>query len=157
MNLHKYPFINGRDCKILVPPIFIDLPRTNFANVPENIDNWIEKGETSMLDSFCRTPEQDKDLPESTKRHLRYHNGYRFISSSDLDQKLETTQEVSGVTIKCLWSRKVHYSDHFCPLWFSQLHLSLYFTIGDSEKVIDWKSDNQLKTEIKNYKNGVGR
>lgn len=153
---NKYPFINGRDCKILVPPEFVKLPTTDSANVNENIDNWISRDKQSMLSSFCRTPEQDKNKPEDKKKYYRYHNGYRFVEDSDFEQSLETIQEVKGISVKCLCVRRVHSTDSFCPLWFMQWYLSLYFTIGDSERVIDWKSDNQLKIELKKYKDGVG-
>lgn len=93
---------------ILQEPIFKNPPTTDAANVPENIDNWINKGKQSSLDNFTR-PCSDKWA----------YKGRRFVTAEDHTQTVTTKGAFKGISFALHYTRSYHCPDSFCPLYFA--------------------------------------
>jgi len=125
--------------KILVVPEFPKLPRTDAADVNENIDLWIDDNREGRIKSFLIKDEKG-------------HRGYRFVRSSDLESIINTEQEILGIKVKLEFKRGVETRDSFCPLWFSECYgrSSVMFDLYGREFM--FKSDNDLKNKIREFK-----
>lgn len=105
-------------------PIFKNPPQCVWANVPENIDNWIQKGNQKMLDTFCIKTEA-----------IGNHKGYRFINSYDLTETITVPEKFKGIAFEVIYSRYYKTRGSFDPLWFSFCHDRISYKInGENEK-----------------------
>jgi hypothetical protein len=123
--------------KLLQVPEFSKLPGTDAADVEENIVNWLNKGMTSQIEKFLR--------PDTSRP-----NGYRFVRSEDFKEVKTVEQVISKVPVKITYIRRVHTTDHLCPLYFRTRCIDIMVTIGNES--FEFKSDNHLKLKIKALK-----
>ncbi|WP_428743114.1 hypothetical protein [Tenacibaculum sp.] len=93
-------------------PKFADLPKTDLANVDENIQNWINKGEKNMLQAFC--------IEDNTKPL-----GYRFKRCGDLWEYKIEVQKIFKKDIVLRFTRIPETKDHFCPLYFTESEMRI--------------------------------
>lgn len=126
-----------KENKLLIIPTFQSIPQSTAANVEENIIHWIKKGDVDKLNTFCRPCTRSK-------------TGYRFINSDDLIEIITTQQTIQGIDFNIRWTRTLHTTDHFCPLWFSERYLKCILFHKDIS--FEFKSDNHLKKKIKEIK-----
>lgn len=120
--------------KILVFPTFKPIPKTQLANVQENIENWKKRGCTDMLETFCRP---DCSIP----------SGYRFVTCSDLVESITTTQTIKKIPFEITYTRRLQTKDRLCPLYFSEYHTEII--LKHDEFTFEFKSDNHLNKMIK--------
>ncbi|MDR1504567.1 MAG: hypothetical protein LBT43_19135 [Prevotella sp.] len=121
--------------KLIKFPEFSPLPRTDAANVIENIQNWINKGMEHKLRNYCR--------PDNSGI------GYRFVNEGDFLETIEEEQIILRWKVKIIFTRYVERRDYsFCPLYFSTRKITV--EIQYNGKVHHYKNDNQLKIFLKN-------
>lgn len=116
-------------------PEFKELPKTQLANVPENIENWIAKEKWHMLEQFCR--------PSG--------NGYRFVDTRDLGDVKVIAQKILGRYVTCIFRRIIWTTDSFCPLYFTEKKVLV--TIKYKGKLHEFVNDNQLRNFLKQTDN----
>lgn len=125
--------------KLLKYPTFKSLPpSTDAANVEENIKFWIEKGKQDKINNYL--------IPDKSRP-----NGYRFINSYDLTDKIVVEQVIHKVNITVTYKRLYYCPDSFCPLYFSELRTDITICIND-EQAFEYRSDADLKRKIKLFK-----
>jgi hypothetical protein len=130
--------MNYYKSKLAPLPDFSPLPKYyGAANVEENIMRWIDKNDEESLNTFCRK--------DPTKK-----SGYRFVNSEDFKEIIDETRKIMGVNVQFTFIRKVHTTDHFCPLYFSVWYHAVAYSIGDDTE--EYISDAQLKRFIKLHK-----
>jgi len=123
--------------KLAPLPEFHPLPEyTDAANVEENIKHWIDT-KSANLDMFCRK--------DSTNKY-----GYRFVNSEDFKDIIDETRKIMGVDVQFTFTRRVHTTDHLCPLYFSVWYHAVTYSIGDDTEL--YVSDAQLKRFVKQHK-----
>lgn len=120
--------------KLIKYPEFSLLPKTNAANVIENIQRWIEKGKEARLNTFCR--------PDNSQI------GYRFVNDDDFLETIEEELTVLRRKVKIVFTRYADSRDHLCPLWFSVRKITV--EIHYKGKVHQYKNDNQLRLFLRN-------
>lgn len=125
--------------KYITIPDFSHLPRTNAADVTENIDLWLDSGQQDKVEKFLRPFEQG-------------YRGYRFINSSDLKEE-KTLQWVVNRTIINVRFTRYAKSWNFTPLWFNVDKITIQFNIDGTDNWFYFKSDTNLKRIIQDYKN----
>lgn len=131
--------------KIIQEPNFKSLPVTDAADIKENIDNWLERNNENKIKTF---------LTKNPHDYESFHKGYRFIKAADLEEDVETQQKVLGININITFHRKVCTPDHFCPLYFREDYKRSYVTIRlPNAEESEFKSDNNLKIRIREFKN----
>lgn len=121
---------------ILIQPLFKEVPKSSLANVQENIDLWISKGDFKSLKELCVCEGNGK---------------YRFICAEDLTESiLQKKQFVSysssnkrGIYVNVLWERGYKFYDSFSPLYFKESYTTIYILYYNHCFV--YKSDAQLR------------
>lgn len=111
------------------PAAFRSLPKTDAANVPENIENWISKGRWSMIEDFCRPTGLGK--------------GYRFVTAEELSEIKCVQEKLLGKECTIIYSRRVHAKDSFCPLYFTEWYLRI--VVVCEGKKHEYVNDNRLR------------
>lgn len=124
--------------RILIRPDFKEIPKSDAANVQENIERWLHKGMVEMILIFCR-------------KDPRYKTGYRFIRIEDLDETIITQQKIKGIDFEVIWFRRLHtINTRFYPLYFSEWFIDI--TLKHKDFSFVFKSDNDLMNKIKQIK-----
>ena len=121
--------------KLIKYPEFTPLPKTDAANVIENIQRWIEKGNESRLTTFCRLDNSEL--------------GYRFVNDNDFLEKIEEEHTLLRRKVKIVFTRYAESRDHIWPLYFSVRKITA--EIHYNGQVHQYKNDNQLRKFIKFY------
>ena len=129
---------------IIKYPEFKNPPQSNLADVEENIKNWIERNQVEKIKTFLR--------PYAKSKY-----GYRFVTSDELEETIETTQKILGVEVNLIFTRRYHASNRsFCPLYYTEWNTSIFYYIdGKRTEGEEWVSDAQLKRFIKSYKQTI--
>jgi hypothetical protein len=130
--------------KLLILPPFTSLPKSDAADVKENIDLWLDLDRRDRINSFLRP--WDKG-----------YRGYRFVTSEDLKQVKYTNQVIIGVHISVEFTRIAHTPNYsFCPLWFNERRIDAMISISDSDDMpFPFKSDNDLKNRLRSFKKSI--
>ena len=122
--------------KLINYPKFSPLPPfTDAANVPENIQNWINRSKDDKLKLYCRPT--DSDL------------GYRFVCEEDFLETVEEEQVILRCKVKVIFTRYAEVRDRaWCPLHFTTrfIKVEVYY----NERIHQYKNDNQLRLFLKN-------
>lgn len=122
----------------LKEPIFKDVPKTDAANVNDNIDNWISRGMNQMIEKFLRPYEQG-------------YKGYRFINSSDLTETVEVEEKYKGVCFFMVYER--HYKPYgsLDPLYFVHCHTRVKYKMNGKEYPFESKVEIERRIKTQNY------
>jgi hypothetical protein len=120
--------------KLIKYPGFSPLPKTDAANVVENIHNWINRGMANKLETFCR-PAQNE-------------TGYRFVNDEDFLETKEEEQTILRRKVRIIFTRYAETRDHFCPLYFTTREITA--EIHCNGKVHHYKNDNRLRLFLRN-------
>lgn len=91
--------------KLIKYPEFSILPKTDAANVVENIQHWIKNGRNDCLVNYCR--------PDNSEV------GYRFVRDEDFLETKEEEQKILGRNVKIVFTRYAESRDHFWPVYFT--------------------------------------
>lgn len=124
--------------KLIIYPEFSPLPKTDAANVIENIQHWIKNHKKDRLQDFCRP--NDSEI------------GYRFVRDEDFLETKEVEQTILRRKVKIVFTRYAHTTDHFCPLYFTTR--KIIAEVHYKDKVHTYKNDNQLRLFLKSADNG---
>lgn len=116
------------------PVIWEKPPRTEAADVEENIVLWV-KNNPNNLELFCR--------PDETRP-----NGYRFIRATDLTQTETREKLIKKKVVTFTFVRKYYTTDHFCPLWFTNWHDCVTYEVNGVLRT--YVSDAELRRYIDN-------
>jgi|GEM_PF-4736230 hypothetical protein len=124
--------------KLINYPEFSPLPKTDAANVIENIQYWIKNEKQDRLQNFCRP--NDSEI------------GYRFVRDEDFLETIEAEHTILRRKVKIVFTRYAETKDHFCPLYFTTRKITA--VIHFKGKVHTYKNDNQLRLFLKATDNG---
>jgi len=119
--------------KLIKDPEFSPLPKTDAANVIENIRHWVNTDNKISLRRYCRP--DDSEI------------GYRFVRDEDFLETIEMEQTILRRKVRIVFTRYAETRDHFCPLYFTTGKITVEVHYKDN--VHTYKNDNRLRQFLK--------